>query len=257
MSGRAALGRESQEHLNLGCGPGDVPEGWINLDGSWNAWLAKHWFLRRLFLALHLHPSRPADEKWDSRVVVHDVRKPLLFPDNSLSSVYASHLLEHLYLAEAKDLLKECYRVLKPRGILRVVVPDLHAIVQEYTGERLLPKDRSSESSADKNPADRVNLRLAMHNPSGRARNAVLRIYNALTDFHSHKWMYDIQSLTFYLVEAGFVDVQEMAFRQSRIEGIETVEKAVRVLDGAGICVEGAKPEGSRDHHPSAHAGWA
>jgi len=44
------------------------------------------------------------------------------------------HLLEHLYHEEAKRLLQECPWLLKPAGILRLVVPNLEAIVAEYTG---------------------------------------------------------------------------------------------------------------------------
>jgi len=54
--------------------------------------------------------------------------------------------------------------------------------------------------------------------------------------------MYDADSLISHLNLAGFVEVQEMAFHQSRIVKIEQVEDAGRVLNGAGICVEGVKP---------------
>jgi SAM-dependent methyltransferase len=33
---------------------------------------------------------------------------------------------------EARQFLKECYRILKPGGILRIVVPDLEGIAREY-----------------------------------------------------------------------------------------------------------------------------
>jgi hypothetical protein len=40
---------------------------------------------------------------------------------------------------------------------------------------------------------------------------------------------------------AGFTVVSEKGYLQSDIPGIEEVEEAGRVLDGAGICVEGKK----------------
>jgi predicted SAM-dependent methyltransferase len=45
--------------------------------------------------------------------IVHDLRKHLLFQENSFSATYASHVLEHLYLADAQGLLSECKRILK------------------------------------------------------------------------------------------------------------------------------------------------
>lgn len=46
--------------------------------------------------------------------------------------VYHSHLLEHLDQEEGENLTKECLRVLKPGGILRISVPDLERICQDY-----------------------------------------------------------------------------------------------------------------------------
>ena len=50
----------------------------------------------------------------------------------SVDIVYHSHLLEHLYMEEGEDLIRECFRVLKPGGILRIVVPDLERICRDY-----------------------------------------------------------------------------------------------------------------------------
>lgn len=46
--------------------------------------------------------------------------------------VYHSHLLEHLQQEEGEGLTQECFRVLKPGGILRIVVPDLERICTDY-----------------------------------------------------------------------------------------------------------------------------
>ena len=50
----------------------------------------------------------------------------------SVNVVYHSHLLEHLHQGEGEDLIQECFRVLKPGGIVRVVVPDLERICKDY-----------------------------------------------------------------------------------------------------------------------------
>ncbi len=61
-------------------------------------------------------------------------------------------------------------------------------------------------------------------------------------DFHTHKWMYDANSLIRHMEPAGFVEVRQMALYESRIEGIEQIEDPSRVLRGEGICIEGIKP---------------
>ncbi|WP_234300753.1 class I SAM-dependent methyltransferase [Sphaerospermopsis aphanizomenoides] len=65
-------------------------------------------------------------------VIAHNLRQGIPFPDESFDVVYHSHLLEHFHKSEAEPFIKECYRVLRPQGILRVVVPDLEQIARMY-----------------------------------------------------------------------------------------------------------------------------
>ncbi|GFE58585.1 methyltransferase domain-containing protein [Geobacter sp. AOG1] len=48
----------------------------------------------------------------------------LPFDDNSLDFIYSEHFFEHLFFDEALSLMQECYRVLKPFGVIRTCVPD-------------------------------------------------------------------------------------------------------------------------------------
>jgi predicted SAM-dependent methyltransferase len=89
--------------LNLGCG-GRFHPGWVNLD---------------------LQPQNPSVRR-------HDATTPLPFGDASFDAVYHSHLLEHLPRDRAAPFLRECWRVLRPGGVLRVVVPDLERIARLY-----------------------------------------------------------------------------------------------------------------------------
>lgn len=51
---------------------------------------------------------------------------------NAADVVYHSHVLEHLTRSDAKAFVAECFRVLKPGGILRIAVPDLEQIAGYY-----------------------------------------------------------------------------------------------------------------------------
>lgn len=84
--------------------------------------------------------------------------------------------------------------------------------------------------------------RLMMRAPEPPAGNLIYRVYIAIKDFHSHKYMYDVDSLTGLFEEVGFKEVQTCGFLKSQIEGIEEVEKPERVLNSQGICIEGIKP---------------
>ncbi|MEF3279760.1 MAG: methyltransferase domain-containing protein [Elusimicrobiota bacterium] len=89
--------------LNLACGD-RFHKDWINIDFHSNS----------------------------SSVIRVNILKGLDFESNTFDAVYTSHFLEHLPKNKAVFVLKEIYRVLKPGGILRVVVPDLENIAREY-----------------------------------------------------------------------------------------------------------------------------
>jgi SAM-dependent methyltransferase len=225
--------------LHLGCGL-ITPEGWINVDGSWNARIAKHRFLRKLLTATSIISKDKTGIPWNPKLVSRDVRKRLPFPDGSLDAVYASHLLEHLYADEARKLLRECFRVLRPGGVLRMVVPDLRAAVMDYLNRTDSYDFQNSAGAAT--PADFLNSKLLLRSSSSTQGNVFNRIYSQLKDFHSHKYMYDAKSLCAEFSKIGFVDVSEMQLHESRIAGVEEVEDKSRVLNGEGICVEAVKP---------------
>jgi predicted SAM-dependent methyltransferase len=68
----------------------------------------------------------------DENVIAHDLRKGIPFPEQSFDVVYHSHVLEHFPKVEAVTFIRECYRVLRPQGTLRIVVPDLEQIARMY-----------------------------------------------------------------------------------------------------------------------------
>lgn len=97
--------------LNLGCG-GSRPKDkrWTNIDD---------------LHAQFVNPGCPERVNMDAEpnYLNHNLTQPLPFEDNSVDGILASHLLEHLELMDCLDLVEDCYRVLKPGGVIRVTVP--------------------------------------------------------------------------------------------------------------------------------------
>lgn len=89
--------------LNLGCGDRINPN-WVNVD---------------------FHPT-------NVNAIPFDLNQGIPFPDSVFDVVYHSHLLEHFPKEHAQFFLKDCFRVLKPNGIIRIVVTDLETIVRIY-----------------------------------------------------------------------------------------------------------------------------
>ena len=89
--------------LNLGCGK-TFHKDWVNVD----------------FIS-----SSP-------EVISCDLTQGIPFSSETFDVVYHSHVLEHFTALQGDFFIKECFRVLKPGGILRVAVPDLETIVRNY-----------------------------------------------------------------------------------------------------------------------------
>ena len=95
----------TEKYINLGCGPIfiDSPQ-WINLDF----------------------------DSSDLAIRKANILDTLPLKENSASVVYSSHFFEHIPRSCIQDFLKECFRVLKPNGVLRFVLPDLENMVRAY-----------------------------------------------------------------------------------------------------------------------------
>jgi len=208
--------RNSAIKINLGCGA-ITPVDWLNIDASITARLEKHDLLTKILKSLGLIDKNK--KRWSKNVFFHDLRQPLPFKDNSSEIIYFSHVLEHLYLDEAQKLLNECLRVLKTKGIIRIVVPDLEVLVQQY----LLEKKKKEILAAD-----HLNESLILRAKTKSTGNWFYRQYNKSTDFHSHKWMYDAESLAFYLKKAGFSKIKSKLFGKSLIKDIKILERPGR-----------------------------
>jgi len=107
--------------LNLGCGS-QVVAGWTNVDWAPGARLAK----LPLFKAIN-RKLRFFRADWHKDIVLHDLTRPFPWPEESVDVVYSSHTLEHPSKEEGLKFLKECHRVLRRGGIIRILVPDLAA----------------------------------------------------------------------------------------------------------------------------------
>ncbi len=65
---------------------------------------------------------------------------------NTIDAVWSSHNLEHLQRHEVPRALGEFIRVLKPRGLLLVTLPDLQQVAQLVAADRL--EDQAYHSSS-------------------------------------------------------------------------------------------------------------
>jgi SAM-dependent methyltransferase len=157
-------------------------------------------------------------------ILVHDLSKGLPFADESVDVVYHSHLLEHLDREVAPRFLIEIRRVLKPNGILRIVVPDFEDAAHKYLDHIALCECDSAE-------ADRHDTFIAaMIEQITRRECAHTRLQPPLRRFlenkllgdarrrgEAHQWMYDRFNLSALLTQLGYRNPEVRQFNTSRI----------------------------------------
>jgi len=125
------------------------------------------------------------------------------FDDDSARYIYASHLLEHLeYPAEALDFAKQCHRVLKPGGALRIIVPGIEKIIGAYVRD-----DRAF-----------FEIQEQMH-PSWCTTKLEHLMY-ALQQDGKHKYGYDFETMKKLLLEAGFEKIARSDCNKSEIDDL-------------------------------------
>lgn len=123
-----------------------------------------------------------------------DLTNDLPFPDNTVTSIYSSHLLEHFSYTDMINLLKEIYRILKPEGTFSVAVPDASIFIQAYC-----TKDNSNIWNLITTSSFNYNSRIDYVN------------YIAYMN-GEHKMMFDQENLTLILKNTGFSKVSKRNF---------------------------------------------
>ncbi len=200
-----------EKKLNLGCGD-IIPEGWINVDYAWGAKLAKVPLLNKLGVT---------NLNWDKKIIIHNLLKPFPWDTESIDVVYSSHTLEHFTREDGFGFLKECHRVLKTGGIIRIIVPDLKAFTLKY----LEGKTRADYF---------VENLLVLYPTSKNLLNKILMSYISFP----HKCMYDTPTLVAILKSIGFNAEEKKGF-DSLITDIKNIEISSRTENS--VIVEGIK----------------
>jgi len=198
--------------FHLGCGTVFIP-GYLNI-GYWS------------HLGDGCMYANPNGAK-DTFLLNHDLVKGIPAADGSLDAIYHSHLLEHLSRAEGVEFTAACFRVLRPGGLLRVLVPDLELWARSYVnGNQFFFDEYRRLGLGD----DR-----ALYPTHGA-------VFMGMLHNHGHKMGYDFETLKLLLETTGFIRLRRTLMRDSDLPEIAQAEGQDLLRSMESLCVECYKP---------------
>jgi len=111
------------------------------------------------------------------------------FQNQTFDYIYSEHTIEHLDYGEAKAMLQECSRVLKPGGRVRMATPDLAALLGVYG-----PMTGSMQHRY-------VDARAKRFIPEAKRHKSVF-VINDVFRAWGHKFLYDASVLSDLMSES-------------------------------------------------------
>jgi predicted SAM-dependent methyltransferase len=194
--------------INLGCSSHN-PSGWVGISGGLTIWFLN---LPRFFLRL-AYPFSSRSKKVafadfykkvrSTRILHHDLFFGIPFADSTVPNVFTSHFMEHLTEDSARFLLKEANRVLKPGGMIHIVVPAL--------------EDEAAKMKETLKALDSGN--------GMPIQEFVSQPYDEYNDpFSYHRFMYHEAAMRDRLAEAGFVNIESVKRGEGKFPDLRDLE---------------------------------
>lgn len=186
--------------LNIAAGPNVFPYDWINIDNT---------DFSSYFNFVQTVPTSngmPDHQKklWQFcqgggkiEYQQHNMTEPFTqFQDNSVDLIYVGQAIEHINpIFQVPAFLKECHRMLKPGGVIRLTTPDLNLLIKAYLDKKM---DMFNDDQPDfyKNADPGMQLALLMFGTGGEDCTQ--------THYEGHMCCFTQDSLKAALIAAGF-----------------------------------------------------
>lgn len=70
-------------------------------------------------------------------IALLDASKKFPFKEKTFDFIFSEHVFEHLKFNDSCNMLSECFRVLKPNGVLRIAIPHVDFLFEIYQNPEL------------------------------------------------------------------------------------------------------------------------
>lgn len=197
--------------LNIGCGRELKDNGWVNLD-TWRKQSTIDWYETQR--PRYITEKMSWTDKW-------------CYENNSVDYITSEHMLEHIPKELGLYGLKEAFRVLKPNGILRIIVPS-----KDFY-ESLTDKSHMSNTFVAKYMREVMRKRVGFYDASFVRKRGLTG--------QGHVWVPDEKMLTDQIESAGFVDVNVVQYNTSKHEELNGIDLVDGLRELESIVCEGRK----------------
>lgn len=162
-------------------------------------------------------------------VIFTDVSKRFPFDDNFFDYIYSEHMIEHITFEEGLFMLKECFRILKPGGRIRITTPDLNTLIDIL---------KNHESKYD----DYIEWSFKYNSLVGKNSDEV---FNNFMHNWGHKFIYTKNFLKINMEKIGFKNFEFFKVLESKDENLKNLENTSRLpenfLQIESFTIEGVK----------------
>lgn len=154
--------------------------------------------------------------------VYMNVGKKFILPDNSVDYIFTEHMIEHVDYTQVKNMLSECYRVMKTDGVIRIATPNLQFLDDLYHNPQKEINEQYVEWAAQK---------------AGLPSSSVY-VVNHFHTAWGHQIIYDFDTLSALLAEFGFKDVRQCEMSKSEHEPLKNIEGHFHTMPYELCCLE-------------------
>ena len=172
-----------EKKLNLGCGE-NVLAGWLNVDFD------------------------PLSDE----VVYLDATTRFPLPDGVFDFIFSEHMIEHVSYAHAEHMLRECFRIMKAGGRIRISTPDLMFLMDLYRDDKSQLQEEYVRRTAEEAGIKAVDT----------------HVINRFVREWGHQFIYDEKALRIALEQAGFAEIERCALNESKAPALRNIENETR-----------------------------
>ena len=207
-----------KRYVQYGCGF-SAPDEWVNYDASPTLKFERLPFLGKIYTR--------NSQRFPTNVKYGDIVKGLPEMNNSCDGVYCSHILEHLAYQDFLKALKNTYLILKPNGIFRCVLPDLHSSIKNY----IINYEQIEEPAHEFMRSTMLGIE--------KREGGIAGLTKSLFGNSKHLWMWDDKTLTSELKKVGFRQIRTAKFDDSSDTHFSLVEEENRFYGAVALeCIK-------------------